>query len=708
MIADSFSLRMGPVLALVCLAATSVIAQSKPITYSSSGGSAKQVLADLSLKTGLKLQANPQTQSEFLYINVKDVSRDQLLDHIAWSVWGSWKKEGNTYTLVRTDSDRIAAEREAIRLEIEAFRKGLSKKSQELTKLSDFSEEAAKQLVAKADAALKTLRPDGDNSRAITSLSSLVRSAPVRRLMLGLITQMTPEELAKLPSEVPVVFSNRPTRMQRGLGSGANGAISRFLREESAWREAARTANLPSNAELVEKYGLSGMPDYDYEGEPNRLLFEVRRSGRVPGSAQLRLFVTNAKGDVVAQQREILASEDLTARSSTPSKDVVVQLTEAEVQLPHSLPNLNLLDDHNLNRLLAPDQNDPLSLFVSPVLNAYCRAKKINMVASLPDEAMTLSILGSHGRLPASQVEKCLDLMAQSKAESGLTSWRTSNLSVYQSLRSNRQDLRAYYRRHTQLTGLTLDEKGDWAVRLPITGSDYSLVAGLAEVVHRSATGQKEHGEVYPEVLRLFGSLNPAQRKRTRGDGLSLNELTKSQVDLLAELTYGADTQFQVGSDVASFSPLMSLPTEVLPDGIPSDLKITLSAEPMEVISVSALMGEKDHITVILSPGACANYRVSQKRPDLNPWVQEQRFDLEQALYGKVTHYTLTIRYNDQISQVFQFEEKAFPRNKPVRFDQLPESFLSAYRKAYQRLEEDAKNATPPVTPTTTSPPPRT
>ena len=677
------------------------LAQEKTVTYASLGGPAKRVLADLSNQAGIKLTTNVQTESDYLFVNVTDVPLPKLLEKIAWTLAASWKKDGDAYMLVRTDSDRAAAEKAARAREMGAFAAGIRLRNEKMAKQGAFTEAKAEELARSMSNLVKGATANNRDGTYFNSMAKLTKQAPASRALSRLISQFTAAELTDLPDNFQVVYSTKPTAMERSLGGAGTSALNAFNRENALWFDAARRTNLQPFRDGDVIYNDSSIPNPNEESTASRLVLVVSKIASVRGVIEFRLLVVDAAGKVVGQSTEILASEDVDSfeeESKTTGGEAVIDLSADDRQFQEFDAN-GKVDPAFLQKLLDPVNHDPLSIAAAPVFREYAKVAKQDVVANLADMELTVGSMAGRNKLPARLFAKVQRLFCEEQREGSWVTWRPGDFMKSRAETANRKYLGEFLRRHTQPNGLTFEEKAYWAFRLPSKDRTFQMANSLAQMVRRAVSGTQDSDYYDPRFLKLYGSLTTEQRNALRKGGLPASMLNDEQSQGLLELAYGVGARLELseepGKHMLRYSEVAVLPTEALPNGIPAQTTITLIDQSQEVIFVKSTEngGRATFQTQMAYNAETAAWeRFSATRPDLYPWVRQMGTkDFEKVLYGKEVTFTFKIQFTPTVSQSFQAKERAFSSLTPIAFNQLPATFLEKYQQSYKMHEETAK-----------------
>ena len=688
------------------------------VSFSTLGGSAKQVLDQLKTRIGMSLEASPQTADEFLFIEVQNAPVQRLLDEIAWSVSGSWEKDGATLTLVRTDADRSAAKRRARNQYIAAFREGIAFREKKLASERNFNEENATRLASQFSDMVKAFDPHNPSGLQSTS-TKLSRRTPAHRAMARIVSQFSAEEFADLPVNVATVYSNYPTAMQRPFGPAANEIFAAYVREQGLWLDAARKLNIRNPQFGNTTYGIATMPDLDDPVQPKRFVLEVSKSPGFLSAVALQLNVVNAEGQVTDRVNDSLSARDPEGPNNLlevkPVAGEAPLVLDAEAKALYSaLRKGDALPKEVAMRLLDAERQDPLAILTGPLLRAYAKARRTNFVACLADTDMLMGSMVGPDRGTPGELEQYRDLIGERKKADGWTSWRPFDHELTRQGRTNRKTFAGYLLRFTKPEPIGIEEKAFWAARIPMDDVTSGIPTLIANKVRTAILGIRDtQGWSDQGILKLYGSLTTSQKRALRGDGLSMADFNREQRDLIAYLTYRTDAYLHTEQPMDfTFPPrrlrsLLRMPSEALPNGIAPQARLRLSDTSEAVAFTTMSFGDAGYVSSqALNADLAGFVKYTQENPTTVPGQRRPIYDLNRVFFGKQVRYNFVIQYNEQVTQNFQVEDSTVDSLTPVAFDRLPAAFLSKVNEVYQR-HKNRTTAVEQSTPVNNPPPPK-
>ncbi|MFQ3677349.1 MAG: hypothetical protein SNJ74_05355 [Fimbriimonadaceae bacterium] len=370
-------------------------------------------------------------------------------------------------------------------------------------------------------------------------------------------------------------------------------------------------------------------------------------------------------------------------------------------------------------KLLRPDQYDPLSFGPSEGLIAASKAKRLNLVANLPD-----SLAGGLGQLmqamspgsgPASTVHQFLARMfASSDVQAAIDGgWLTVEPKEPSKSRRERVDRRALAAllADTRRTGtLSLDALAAYAVdNPPPTQSPGALLHIM--LMAPGAVGGMQGAMSDWNLLRFWGTLGQAQRETLfRGGTIAFGQLTPVQRTSLERVLFGPNANLRVTQGTGNRTPrggLMGMvenmlprpardfreePTEIMPTGLPAMGTISASNR-VETVAYPAGTSAGIMGRMALGPTELAMFQ----------WVREQGNlpmggvmpNIENVRIGERRNTTLTFTVAPGVTATRNLTDDRVDANAaPVSMNSLPPAFRAAVEQELSRLRQEGNRIT--------------
>ncbi|MCO5298108.1 MAG: hypothetical protein M9921_14765 [Fimbriimonadaceae bacterium] len=671
-----------------------------------------QVLERLAAGTGSKLAASPKIAREIVFVHVQGVRLDELKAKLAEAVVGEWTREGETEVL-----GRGPAQERAIRSEHLAYRRKLVDAA-----LKDAQAELEHPYNARAlaagFAALPTeasVRNDLTAGRArYLRERSLIAQGPLSRLLKRLVLACDPRDLAAVGPFSRALFTTSPTQMQRGFDRKKfDAAVALFAKEQQAWiDEAAKVTLAPDPGATVS----DPRTQLRFSPSQSRFVLEVRR-GEMTALFNVNLQIGKAPwGQIVNQAsfadpaRSFMDAHMLPGPPLADDREVELSPDSrefedafriaAEAATPATItPKLRQL-------MLGVETNDPLSWVVSDALAAYAEVKGVNLVAAVPDRALTWAHFMARGQplrvktfmqallgsetvrldetegwavlVPADRFEAALDFTPRSAVAALVKS-------VFE---HGRLDMKEYARYAFASKRLNRGGIGDWFLAM----------------IDRSVLGASDRTDW--NGLRLYGSLSELQQRDLEaGARLPYAGMNLEQRAIIERIVFGGEirSEVQTGSGITKLSATSVEPTDAFPTGVPATCVVTGrslvhptlvaygkdaegTVRPLRGLDPSNLAGIE--LNVRGDPEQMAIYGVANL-VGYAPGADKKVMLRVEVVPGVWTESVITIADYD-------------PKANPVSWEQLPEPYREQIAKAIESIR--ARKANPP---TRSVPPPR-
>jgi hypothetical protein len=369
----------------------------QPVRYDQPAQSIKQLLADLSRQTGVRLFASRPLDTEIVLVSVDGVSLKRLMDSLATVVDAEWVEQPNgSYQLLRTpkiarerraqDDAKILAElrRYLERPETRALTEPLTEPivRERLQAIQSFAQES----IAQAPAGSPEWK------QAIFRGHDLLRSIdPDERLMARLVQRLNLRRLLEIPVGERRVFSNVQGRYLLPFGFPVQPLLEQYQREAATmyhlWThptygiDPVRMASwLPSN--YHRRWKLPQTP-------LTRLYLVVSRVS--PGGFLFQAVLADeslehvVKCDFAIYELLWDSPNEATPQASLPSP-VRIEWSNLSRQFIDAYRALMRGQEVNaFPEVLDPSKVEPLSTIPSDVLRAYARQRGKSLVALVPD-----------------------------------------------------------------------------------------------------------------------------------------------------------------------------------------------------------------------------------------------------------------------------------------------------------------------------------
>lgn len=557
--------------------------------------SVSSLLERLSQSSDTPLKTVPALGKEIVFVRADGVPLGDLKARLAEALTATWTKRQDGEYLGRTPAQEQVIWTDHIRQRRKQVDEALAAIKKELQ--TPFS---APKLV-KGLAELKPREQFTDNPtearRRYEAEKALFDSGALARFLRRLVLAANPNDLAAIGPFQRRIFRLKPTRMQFGFNRQAfDSAVAEFTKEQRAWIEAGRSANFPeeSNGRMVSdpraqlEFDPADAPAVELQVSRGEMagLFFVNLIHVTEGSFNRQVAV---QANFADSARRFLDSQMNPAPSS--GSDPVVNLSQDSKEFHDALSGAYggrefvPPSPRMLQLMTEVDKNDPLGWAPSDALTTYADHKKENMIAVLPDTAISVAwFLMRQGPMRAGQF---MDGLLQScnlqlKEENG---WATV-------VPADRWEAFLDFTPRAAVSELMIAviSKGTLDIR------DYARYAYKSGRINRMGLGDiwlamydrsvlSSMDRTDWNTLRLYGSLNTAQqRELENGNSFLLGGLTPDQRKIVEAIVYGGELRTGESQIDGSVSVTNIEPTEQFAAGLPASGTLGAKVVSQQVI----------------------------------------------------------------------------------------------------------------------------
>lgn len=570
---------------LLAVLALGVVAPGYALDFYSRGARLPDLVRKLETETGKRLQVEPELENDVLYINVKGVEADALLEMIAKSADAKWRVSGETMTL-----EPDAARRKRLASEkLEEERKGYIESIQEGLK-QDIEDETTMEL-------LKLLR-------------AMPKSA---------FGQNYPNRL---------VFSSNPTRAQYAMRGQAADLVDAMVKQQNMMADA--TADAQGEMEMMMGFLGTAMEALGIKKEdlvpqrvttrPAKLLIVLTPPtdgmGFYRSPVEARLFdengaqIATANIDLNRMQREgapvpmdemeegAVGEEGAAAPPPEDNSPVIEYREESKkiltLQVDFSAASFStnrVIPEELKAWVFRPDVHEPLSFMASDAWDAWAKHHNKNVVAYLDDAQGYMPTYFEAAPRTLAQFQVALDTSYNVTEEGGVTLMAPKDPTETRLSRMNRAAVTAFI--NSSLANGGVPELNAWAgyvdskpIGATMQGMNmfYEQWAGTEGLLSAQMPGHEFS-------LRLWNRLSNNHRASLlQGQDLPLRNLGQSASSLLAYYVYNepdslqpvrppvtgpnrfiAMMTFGMGGAFGMKRNVSREPTEMFPTGLPNN-----------------------------------------------------------------------------------------------------------------------------------------
>lgn len=566
-----------------------------PISFEHRAAPVGRVLASLSEKSKLKLEALPAVAGDVVLISVKGVPLQDLMQKIATVTSAEWRQDGEIYRLVPAAGIRNRETQDEFTAKVTAIRASIAERLKPPT------------------ASTTPDKPGEEDAEAAAAMANFDFSDIGDRPLLKIVQNVDLRALAALRSGDRVVFSTQPTRMQRALPANAGPMITSMVAKHNETVKAMKDQgpdqldNLPDGTEMPQFVKDMMNQRTKPVGEVSKALLVASRSGFMGGfgSLNLELILYDREGKVAYKTNTMLSEysgrmTELIEAAQGKTKPAATKTTPIELSADTKLVRDVFSKAMGMNGTLKlkpeakailyhPEQYDPLSFLPTDSLLAVAKKQGRPIVANLPDEMGEANAfaMATGTNTTVEDVEEDIKSAEEIRALADPTFLliKPSHPAKARAERLDRTALAALMQAVDTKGIPSLDDVAAFAARAenPMEGGvAQAYVMGLAP----GAFSFSMSGFTNWDALRFYGLLTVDGRQTLASGGrLPFSNLTAAQSAQLQRMAFGTASNLQV-EGVKSEDGFMSMmkmfgagsdkdfrtePTEVMANGLPGD-----------------------------------------------------------------------------------------------------------------------------------------
>jgi hypothetical protein len=675
--------------------------QTKSISVDIPALPVTKAIAEISRLCGDTFYASPELAVDIVCIRAKDVAVSDLREQIAKTIGAEWQQREGKLVLARSSGLERAQEAEELSAKAKEIAKLISAKSD----LPKYTEADVIAMVSQAGLLVEKLHleySDENSTKAFRELMGLLDRGPTSRMLKTIIQSLDPMELARIGPSQQVIFSNKPTRMQKPLKASVVAQVkANFAAEQTLLRRIIERGPAP----VYEKSGDNRY--FSWESEPtfSKILLRVQ-TAEGTDLPRFTLKLANEKGDVRSWSSLTLnRTLNRSAKSRTwegefaLSPEAVqwkqlffVMVGVGEIDGDTKKPVQQVIEPW-IDRHSNPDQFEPLSFAAGEAFVRFADSQHKNLVACIPDQALVW-------------YEKTDKLSAQAFADHAVSKWsgvfeddgswlrfRPHYLSEGRRNRIDRGALKQFFRSAFLNGSIRIGDAAQYAyaVTSPLLFSSWDqTAAGYTERLQGEYSTSEFAIWYHRGSLKLLGALSEEQRQTVlNGGSVPASQLSSKAKEMLTKFTFGEhltnrglfgrlilhreyDPQAVLGN-------IREEATEALPNGIPAGTEIRGTAEKVPMI-LERVVADFTYSTTY-SPESFGDVLARNESFD-NSYKSE--------LYlGSTKKVTLNVNYGPGLETKDELPEVVRQRRaKYSSWKELPEALKSGIEKGYKAAKE--------------------
>lgn len=678
----------------------------QPVQYSNSGDSIADIVSALADQTGVRLETGDDAKGQYMVLHTANRPLSEVMERIAIASASRWSVEDGVSRLVPDEAMRKGQEQKHIAARLE----------QRESMIRDMS------------SILEDLRKEDMEEEGVADAIASYES------WLNIYKAVDGPTLAAMKPEDRIVFSSRPTQMQRPLPPIQN-YLGYFIKEINREYEEYPGPTYEENSEelqrirdMIAKYAFDYMSrkgevakvllvasgsTYDRKALPTVELYLYDRTGRLLGSFYQDEYVdseayygtTYSPETEAAAQRFIKDVDDLIKRDPKPEMPQWWQ----EIALESSRSYREMVNDtvippthfspETIDRIYHPTQYDPLGLSIGEALVRFGKATNQALAVTLPE----VIPLAATDASPWEMLRTWFTY-PEGMEISYEGSWfliQPSVPVVHREQILDREALEILLNSGDEHGMLSYDSIAAFALRVPAAMMD-SFTTRPAEYI-----SLEKQGLDYPwagdanmgwNALKFYGSLSKGQQNSLkRGESVAIRSLSASARTQLTTLLFGSDSRigrpsiedrkrfteefgeyaftYLIG-DTISLGDYRDEPTEAMPNGLNTNGVITGEAYKTLVVAPGKLEGDKFEWESIIS---LDEYTALMQSPYAAPSLF--------MMLGERDELRMTISVSPQAAPYFMFSSNQITDTKPHHISQVPGPYKAAYERALRNAD---------------------
>jgi hypothetical protein len=703
---------------LSALALSLVVVHSKSpldekVTFTNPGLAVPQLMQELSRAAHVPLFAPKAFQNDILVIHVREAPLADLLAKIGDLTAADWQAKGEGFELVRSRAKQKAEEQAEFDREVAMFQKAIDKQKKNLSTLEPWTEQTATRLANNLNDLQKSQPSNGRFENGVWKrMQELDNKAPGGRAMTRILASLNAKELAALPADYKIVFSDRPTNMQRPLPTGVIPGLQQLVAEQNIWADVAgKVFGEPQGG----MYSTASWMKQPFDGQVGKVLLMISKTKQSAyQTTNIEIAACNRKGTILVRGNQYLNTanfEDYKQPAPQPGEQPLPVSKFAEAvrkSFDRSTPSIaakNMPKDI-VDLLCDPEHHEPLAFATGELLISLAQAKGENLIAQVNDESFMVAAGASLGKMTPSMVLKMLStagLNVEEKAD-----WLVISPQAAASSRLDRLDraaigrfVRATVREHHA----GLEEQAVYAVAC--RGDIYNTL-GYVLALLSGLTPGTDYFET--PTLRLYGLMDAAQRQAlAKGARINLGALSAAQIEVVNKMVFGMNPNLSPtaapnnGAGVANaaqefYNGIGQEPTEMFPNGIPrnSTLDLDIQADLVMISPPYEAAGGGMYGGRSLGADEVAQTLYAKERPGIFPWIDGDA-GWDQRKFWSGNRRTLNFRFDfgGLASMIKQLQDVKYQHSDPIPYSQISPEFRELVQKKLEEMRKQYANVKP-------------
>jgi hypothetical protein len=677
---------------------------AETVTFRHRAAPVERVLAKLSEKVGLKLEAASTMRADVVVIDVKEAPVADLLRKIASVTSGEWVAEGEVQRLVPATGIRT---REA-------------------------NDEAAQRLAQIRTAIRQRIKPEAaptspDEHAPDMDVTAAFASNPSEVAINALLSGIDAQAIANLGPNERVVYSSRPTAMQMPLPSNAPQALAKMIADHNQALKTSGAANAIDDSPEIQN-----MPSFLRDmitaqtkpiGVVEKALLCVTSFGMGGfDGVNLELRLYDAQGKVAYRTTSMLQmNNSFLARATDMANPDAPAAGGTPLELSEDTKTVNKIFEGGRGNQLSikisaeakplvyrTDLHDPLSFLATDMVMGLAKKRKQNLVACLPDSMVDGVSMAWGSRTTIGMAEDLIKTGGplRALADPNTLVLKPSAPAATRAERLDREALAALMA-VVEAKGIpSLEDMAAYALKAP-----NPIQGGIGQVyVMTLAPGsfsQSLDGFTDWNALRFYGMLTPQARTNLAAGGrIPFASLSGGQAAVLRQMAFGAMADIQIenpnvqpeefrmpgilrmmGGLGGGNSDYRSEPTELMPRGLPGNGFVSATVEASHFV-MPVVNGEGGSGPMsVLGADELAMFQMFKEDTNMG-MVGDLIPTLDQVRLGTRRIWNFTFQLTPEASMATKLNDNESPKGETITMAALPAAFQKTIDARLQALKK--------------------
>lgn len=697
----------------VCAAVGSAQDLSKQVSFRHVAAPLSILLSDFSAQTGLPVAAGDDVKHEVLIINAKNVSAKELLEQMCFTIDAGIKMERGKVFITRTPQQEQAREKRNAAARVEDFRKIIDKQKELAAKYQPLDEKGAAGMAAR-HLALKSKYPDpysNDYAAFNKEYKGLSDQLPLNKAIALIVSALDPATIAAVPDDYKVVFSSKPNKLQLQLPN-IDDALKKIVDDQKAFGAAV------AKGEGTGKTEAPPWPLDDaakpFTSAPSKILLTITRPS-FGNSPTVAIIFADEKGRFIQNTGGSLGSDEERAFNNLlkPAKDKEAKpLTLSSISKKfvdymkggmRSNGNMSAVQDPELRTfLLNPEKHDPLELVVSDAVLQAAEESGRPTILQGQDMLLLIGGVSATAEVPAmTLLERMMPLSDLEKVDNkGWQVFRNRHPVDTAAQNVDREALGVLVRTEIAKKRMAIEDfaafQSKTEIPFPRTFAPYYFLLLMPDEFFASNLAQVESAG----FLQLFGMLSSEQRATAMKEGgITYKNLSERQQKIVEKMVYGNAPRFEYMNMPGKgqvYGTLMTEPTEAFPNGVPEDaiFRYGINSAPAVFGKGTIPGGQGSRSTLeAIHASEIATAMIAKETPGAPQFAAREFSDFVQ---GTSTEWSFMLEVSKIASIHESLKDNQWDKEaKPLRYEQLPDSFHKEVAEALARYRQMAKQGFP-------------